>query len=343
MAKTFDVKIPEIAPNRLVLRHIDQAILSKPEKFNILTFAAHERYQSQLAKTGHNFYLFETEGVKTWNEDFAPLPDNHYVLPRETIYRGVKFDMILSHSKFGQFQVSKILNKNLGLPLISLEHTVPTPNLKEEWITEIQDMTGDVNVFISDYSKGVWGLNTSDTDIIHHSVDSETFKPLAIDRQPHVLSVVNDYQNRDYCCNYKGWVRITEGLETVLVGENGELSSPAPSVQALVEEYNKAQIFLNTSTFSPVPSVLLEAMACGCAVVSTATCMIPEVIEHGVNGMISNDEEELRGYIDQLLEDEVLRTKLGEEARKTIVAKFSEENFINNWNTVFDKAYEASK
>ena len=343
MAKTFDVKIPEMAPNRLVLRHIDQALLPKPEKFNILTYAAHERYQSQLAKTGHNFYLFETEGIKTWNEDFAPLPDNHYVLPRETIYKGVKFDMILSHSKFGQFQVSKILNKNLGLPLISLEHTVPTPNLKEEWITEIQDMTGDVNVFISDYSKGVWGLNTSDVDIIHHSVDSETFKPMTIDRQPHVLSVVNDYQNRDYCCNYSGWVRITDGLETVLIGENGDLSSPAPSVQALVEGYNKAQVFLNTSTFSPIPSVLLEAMACGCAVVSTATCMIPEVIEHGVNGMMSNDEGELRGYIDQLLGDEELRTRLGEEARKTIVTKFSEENFINNWNNIFDKAYEVSK
>ena len=64
MAKTFNVKIPEIAPNRLVVRHIAQAKDEKPEKYNILTFAAHERYQSQLAKTGHNFYLFETEGIK---------------------------------------------------------------------------------------------------------------------------------------------------------------------------------------------------------------------------------------------------------------------------------------
>lgn len=343
MAKTFNVKIPEIAPNRLVVRHIAQAKDEKPEKYNILTFAAHERYQSQLAKTGHNFYLFETEGIKTWNENFAPLPDNHYVLPRETIYRGVKFDMMLSHSKFGQFQVTQVLNKNLDLPLISLEHTVPTPNLKDEWVEEIKNMTGDINVFISEYSKGVWGLNTDNIDIIHHSVDSETFKPISIEQQPHVLSVVNDYKNRDYCCNYSGWIRITEGLNTVLVGENDDLSVPAPSVQALVEEYNKAQVFLNTSTFSPIPSVLLEAMACGCAVVSTATCMIPEVIEHGVNGMMSNDEGELRGYIDQLLEDEELRARLGEEARKTIINKFSEENFLNNWNNIFDKAYEVSK
>ena len=342
MAKTFNVKVPEIAPNRLVKRDMSKSF-GEPEKYNILTFAAHERYQSQLAKTGHNFYLFQSDGVKNWNNDYAPLPDNHYILPRETLYKGLSFDMILSHSKFGQFQMSELINKNLGLPIISLEHTVPTPNLKQEWLDEIKNMTGDIDVFISEYSKGVWDLNTDEYEIVHHSVDTETFKPRSIEKKPYVLSVVNDFVNRDYCCNYNGWVRITEGLDTRLVGDNGDIGSPASSVDDLVNEYNSAQVFLNTSTFSPIPSVVLEAMACGSAVVSTATCMIPEIIEHGVNGMISNNESELRSYIEQLLSDKDLREKIGKAARETILNKFTEESFLNNWNKIFAKAYEVSK
>ena len=342
MAKTFNVKVPEIAPNRLVKRDMSKSF-GEPEKYNILTFAAHERYQSQLAKTGHNFYLFQSDGVKNWNNDYAPLPDNHYILPRETLYKGLSFDMILSHSKFGQFQMSELINKNLGLPIISLEHTVPTPNLKQEWLNEIKNMTGDIDVFISEYSKDVWDLNTDEYEIVHHSVDTEIFKPRSIEKKPYVLSVVNDFINRDYCCNYSGWVRITEGLDTRIVGDNGEIGSPADSVDDLVNEYNSAQVFLNTSTFSPIPSVVLEAMACGSAVVSTATCMIPEIIEHGVNGMISNDESELRSYIEQLLSDKDLREKIGKAARETILKKFTEESFLNNWNKIFAKAYEVSK
>jgi glycosyltransferase involved in cell wall biosynthesis len=126
-------------------------------------------------------------------------------------------------------------------------------------------------------------------------------------------------------------------MSTRLVGNTEGLSEPASSVEELAEEYNKCQVFLNTSTLSPIPTTLLEAMACGCAVVSTATCMIPEIIVHGENGMISNDEQELTSYIQQLMEDEHLRTKIGSAARETILSKFSEGQFIHKWNSLFDE------
>jgi glycosyltransferase involved in cell wall biosynthesis len=84
-------------------------------------------------------------------------------------------------------------------------------------------------------------------------------------------------------------------------------------------------------------------MSCGCAVVSTATCMIPEIIKNGVNGFISNDEEELKSYINDFINDEELRKEMGRAARETILNNFSEESFINNWNKTFDLAYGAKK
>ena len=82
-----------------------------------------------------------------------------------------------------------------------------------------------------------------------------------------------------------------------MVGDTPGLSEPAASTEGLVATYQNSRIFLNTSTISPVPTALMEAMSCGCAVVSTATCMIPEVIEHGVNGFITNDTQEMKQYL----------------------------------------------
>ena len=66
-----------------------------------------------------------------------------------------------------------------------------------------------------------------------------------------------------------------------------------------------------------------------------------EVIDNGKNGYISNDEEELKMYVQTLLKDQDLRKNLGENARKTIKELFSEEQFIKNWNETFDEIYEA--
>lgn len=310
----------------------------KKDKYNILTFDTHERYQTQLCKTGHDFYAFRYEGCKEWNETFAPKPSNYFTLPSNSIIGGINFDFILSQSKFGQFQTAYQINNMLKLPMVSLEHTLPISNWPPEQVQSFNSMRGNINVYISEYSTKQWDCQKND-EVIHHSVDTELFCPSDIEKSPAVLSVVNDFVNRDYCCNYQGWKRITENMKTRLVGDTDGLSKPAKSVQDLVQEYQKAQVFLNTSTISPVPTSLLEAMSCGCPVVSTATCMIPEIIEHGVNGFISNDEQELKKYINDLLEDEELRNKIGAAARQTVLENFSEEKFINRWNTIFDKAY----
>tara|TARA_Y100001951_G_C11240837_1_gene240391 strand:- start:630 stop:860 length:231 start_codon:yes stop_codon:yes gene_type:complete len=62
--------------------------------------------------------------------------------------------------------------------------------------------------------------------------------------------------------------------------------------------------------------------------------MIPEIIEHGVNGFISNEESELKEFLATLLNDESLAQKMGEKARETVVEKFAEEKFIQEWDAI---------
>ena len=320
----------------LKTQNIIRKVQKTDKQYNILTFNTHERYQTQLAKTGHNFYSFNHEEGKDWYEGHGKMPENCYQLGRNNI-PNIVFDMILSHSKFGQYQIAQKINDTLQIPLISLEHTLPIPQWPQETLSQFLSMRGDYNIFITNYSKGKWGM---DGDVIEHSVDTNLFKPDdGVDRSK-ILTVAHDFIKRDYALNYQGWERITKGLDRVVVGETEGLSSQSESVEDLVKSYQNALVYINPSVLSPVPTSMLEAMSCGCAIVTTETCEIPNFIEHGVNGFISNNEEDLRSYCEQLLEDKPLAAKMGAEARKTIEEKFSEQEFITKWNNVFDRAYK---
>jgi len=313
------------------LEVINQANSDPKRKLNILTFNTHERYQTQLAKTGHNFYSFNHEQGKAWFPEHAPMPKNQYQLPANSLYPGIAFDLILVQSKFGQYQMAQNLNTRLQLPMVVLEHTLPHLNWPESHTNGFRQMQGNVNVFITEYSKGKWGIPG---EVVYHSVDTELFKPNG-ERMNQVLTVAHDFINRDYALNYQGWERITKGLPRVVVGNTENLSSAPKSVEELVKHYQQSRVYINPSTLSPVPTSMLEAMSCGCAVVTTETCEIPNFIKHGENGFMSNDEGELRGYIEKLLADPELADKMGQAARETIKEKFAEERFINEWNNIF--------
>jgi len=308
----------------------------KDKPYNILTFNTHERYQTQVAKTGHNFYAFNFDNGKDWLTEHAPMPSNYYQLPKNSVFPGITFDFIFVNSKFGQFQTAQQINQQLQLPMVVLEHTLPHLNWPAEHLLQFQQMRGDTNVFITEYSKSKWGIPG---EVIYHSIDTDLFKPGTEEPKAQVLTVAHDFINRDYALNYKGWERITNGLQRVVVGDTEGLSKAPESVMELVRTYQESSVYINPSTLSPVPMSMLEAMACGCAVVSTATCEIPNIIEDGVNGFISNDENELRGRVQKLLAEPELARKMGKAARQTILEKFSEERFINEWNTIFDKTY----
>lgn len=314
------------------------------EPLNILTFPTHEAYEVNLCATGHRFFAYRGQGIKDWNAAYRPVPENYTLLNAELgdgqLPTDIDFDLVFSQNKWGQYPVAKRLARLLQLPLVTIEHTLPHPDWNDARRKQNRQMGGDLDVFISGFSRKGWRWGDDEAEVIHHGIDTKVFSPNdnLVRKKAQVLSVVNDWMNRDWCCGFKLWEQVAKGLPVCVVGATPGLSEPAKSVQELVKRYRESQVFLNTSLISPVPTALLEAMACGCAVVSTATCMIPEVIENGVNGFISNDPAELRKYVEQLLDDKDLCKKLGQAARQTILERFTQEQFVARWNEVFHKA-----
>lgn len=320
------------------------------KRLNILTAPTHERYESNLSRCNAEFFAIGHNSVKTWDSVFATKPNNYHLLPicdtlediSRSIPEEVAIDLVLSQNKFGQYQLLLPLANALHCPLISLEHTLPLmpadgPGWDQATFHAVREMMGDVNVFISEMSKNTWLYDYSPNNlVIEHGVDTNLFKPGNIERKNKCLSIVNDWINRDVFCGYKKWTRIIQGYECQVYGKTPPFSTPLETTDKLVEAYQSHSIFVNTSLISPIPSVVLEAMSCGCAVVSTATCMIPEII-NGENGFCSNDEDRLKEKIGELLADPAKARRMGELARQTIIDKFPLDKFVNNWNTLFEK------
>jgi glycosyltransferase involved in cell wall biosynthesis len=321
------------------------ATREKDEPLNILTFPSHESYESNLACTQHNFYAYRVldGSIKDWNEVYRKLPNNYSLLnphlgPNQ-IPAYLDLDLVFSQNRWGQFPVAYKLSKSLGLPLITLEHTLPLLQWGPNELKTFKQMKGDINVFISNFSREKWLWGEDEAVVINHGIDTNLFKPLkGIQKEKKILSVVNDWINRADILGFPLYRQVTEGLPVCPVGKTPGFSEPAKNVNDLVGYYNTCQVFINTSIVSPIPMSLLESMACACCPISTATCMIPEIIQNGVNGFITNDPYQMRKYLIDCLNDPQLCQEIGENARKTIINDFSLLKFVENWNEVFYKA-----
>jgi glycosyltransferase involved in cell wall biosynthesis len=97
-----------------------------------------------------------------------------------------------------------------------------------------------------------------------------------------------------------------------------------------VEDYLRAaDCFLFPTTDEAFGLSLVEAMACGLPVASTAVGGIKDFLVDGQNGIVVpvGDEEALKGAIQQLIAVEAL----GRAARATVVSRFSREAVADAW------------
>jgi glycosyltransferase involved in cell wall biosynthesis len=111
----------------------------------------------------------------------------------------------------------------------------------------------------------------------------------------------------------------------------------------LVQLYQEATIHVVPSLYEGLPTVLLEAMACGLPVVATNVGGNRDVVSSGTNGLLVSPRspEEMAKTILTLLDNEPLRARIGACARETIIRKYNwnllTDNFINLYDSLLKK------
>jgi glycosyltransferase involved in cell wall biosynthesis len=98
----------------------------------------------------------------------------------------------------------------------------------------------------------------------------------------------------------------------------------------LPEYVNRAGIFVLLSLYEGHPKALLEAMACGVAVIGADSPGIREVIRHGETGYLcGTDPVSIRAALEDLLRQPELVKELGRNARQYVVEHYSLDRIFN--------------
>ena len=116
---------------------------------------------------------------------------------------------------------------------------------------------------------------------------------LPLMKQQAVLRILGDGQEKQHL------LALARSLE---VDQRVEFAGRLPRPRVLAQMAG-ADVFALASGYEGLPHVVLEAMAMGCPVVAAASGGTPEVVEHGVNGLLVNyaDPPGLAQALDRVL------------------------------------------
>jgi glycosyltransferase involved in cell wall biosynthesis len=113
--------------------------------------------------------------------------------------------------------------------------------------------------------------------------------------------------------------------------------------QELISVYQNASLFILTPIQTEdgdrdgIPNVLLEAMAVGLPVITTAVSGIPELVNNNQNGLLyqPHDVDGISSGILELLSNADKRRQLGSEASKKVREQFSIDQAAMQLKTLF--------
>jgi glycosyltransferase involved in cell wall biosynthesis len=114
----------------------------------------------------------------------------------------------------------------------------------------------------------------------------------------------------------------------------------------VLEKYADADMFVLPSVTAAsggrdvTPNALIEAMAMGLPVVSTRMSGIPEIVEHGVSGLLvpPRNDRALAHALEGLIADPCLRRRLGQNARRRVEVRFDIRKNILPLGELFQQA-----
>jgi glycosyltransferase involved in cell wall biosynthesis len=166
-------------------------------------------------------------------------------------------------------------------------------------------------------------------------------------QRQHVITIAQSFKKRGEHLGYHLFEKVTYSLNRKVYGtENadlGEANGGSPSYEELKATLRDTRcMFYYGTQPAPYTLSLIEAMMTGVPIVAVGKKLrntiypwdsyeVPDFISNGVNGFISDDIKELRGYIELLLNDHDTAKRIGQAGRETAIKLFEKRMIMNQW------------
>jgi glycosyltransferase involved in cell wall biosynthesis len=207
-----------------------------------------------------------------------------------------------------------------------------------------------------------YGVARTQVRVLHNPVDLETIERAAqepVDRpasehDPVIAAAGRLAGVKNYPLFIEAIARIA-GRRPVVAWILGE-GHDRPQLEALAAAHNlrgivrflgfqrnpwqfmaRADVFVLTSTYEGFGNVLIEAMACGTAVVATRSPGTVEIIHDGANGLlVDHNPDAVAAAVSRLIDDPALRARFVTAARAS-VERYALPRVVERYDRLFEE------
>jgi hypothetical protein len=286
---------------------INSAFRNQEDRLKCLCLCReNEKYISTLSGINCDIYIVAKDGVSGWKTTVSKFPDNIFALTKDISQLASNdFDFVMCHGRLHEFELAHSISQTLHIPLLTVDHVssvikqkLPMHSRIEADIQQFLYRVGDINISTSKEIKDSWSSSTYGISIeipsyIEQHGSVEKTKSFVIDN-----NIPSQYAAQ---------------LEQILSGSECELRFTDK------DELDISVFKFYINTWNNINNKTLEAMSLSCITFSPRTAETERVIEHGVNGILYDNIEDLK----QLM----LEATAGKYDE---IAKASAQHILNN-------------
>ena len=295
-----------------------------------------------------------------------------FILDQKKRSREKAIDHLHAHFAHDPALIAYLVHLMTGLPYSFTAHARDLFQVPEKVLT---DRIHEAKAVITccranlDYLNQIAPSQPSKFSLIYHGVNLNDFQPSAAMETerasvcPLILSVgrlvekkgfqdllqallLVKQQGIEFECAIYGGGPLNEHLQRWINehGMTGEVTLKGDRTQQeLISVYKRAALFILTPVQTEdgdrdgIPNVLVEAMAVGLPVITTAVSGIPELVDHNQNGLLykPHDVDGISSGIIELLRNAEKRKQFGSTASKKVMEQFDINQAAKRLKTLF--------
>jgi len=318
------------------------------DRRTLLVFNCHEPWVYQLGVLDYNLdIIVDLPGKynRGWDERMRPLPRHARLISlSQALESPANYYCIIAHNTTDLLDARSrpepkvlVLHHTLEGRLQEEKSNID-PQTMKDMLRSYVEMIGAHVVATSMFKGESWGYTD---DIVPFGIDVDDY-PLCEAPTARGLRICNFISSRRHILLWDFHEQAFEGIPVTLVGHNPDI----PGVEA-AKDWSHLKTLIQSHRFyihTADPRFeaghnmgMAEAMAAGLPVLGNRHPTSP--IKHGVSGFLSDNPKELQHYAKILLEDEDLARMMGQQARRTVMDRFS----VNRFKHSFLRSIEISR